>query len=174
MKIALLLMFVIAAAGLFAFRASADPLPVGSPAPALVVKTQNGKELDLGEVFRQGVTLVYFYPKADTPGCTKQACNLRDSREELSKAGIRVIGVSADAVTDQKAFEEKFQLNFDLVADADSRVIQAFGVPQTMGRFASRQSFLIKDGKVVWHQPKANPVTQAQDAIAALAALPKS
>ena len=174
MKIALLLCILAVAACFLTLRAAADPLPVGSPAPSLMVKTQAGQELDLGKVFHEGVTLVYFYPKADTPGCTKQACNLRDFRKDLLKAGIRPIGVSADSVSDQKAFEEKYQLNFDLIADADAKVIQAFGVPVTMGRFASRQSFLIRDGKVVWHQPKANPSTQAQDAIAALAALPQS
>jgi thioredoxin-dependent peroxiredoxin len=168
------LSLLLSAATLLSCSAHGEPLAVGSAAPALVAKSQNGQDIDLGEVFKKGVTLVYFYPKADTPGCTKQACNLRDFREDLAKAAIRVIGVSADQVPAQKAFEEKYKLNFDLIADADHKVIDAFGVPLRMGSFASRQSFLIQDGKVIWHQPNANPATQAQDAIAALAAAKKS
>lgn len=143
---------------------------MGSPAPALVVKNQNGEDLDLGAAFQKGVTLVYFYPKADTPGCTKQACNLRDFRDTLRQAGIRVIGVSGDEAAAQKAFDEKYKLDFELVADASLEVINAFGVPLRLGKFASRQSFLIRDGKIIWHQPNANPSTQAEDALAALAA----
>lgn len=168
MKVRLILLSL--ASSLFSFSARAEPLAVGSPAPALTAKTQNGQDLNLGEIFQKGATLVYFYPKADTPGCTKQACNLRDFREDLAKAGIRVIGVSLDEVAAQKAFEQKYELNFDLIADADGKVTQAFGVPVKLGKFASRQSFLIRDGKVIWHQPAATPASQAQDAIAALQA----
>lgn len=167
------LSLLLSATALLSCSVHGEPLAVGAAAPALVAKTQNGQDLDLGEIFKKGATLVYFYPKADTPGCTKQACNLRDFRDDLAKAGIRAMGVSADQVPAQKAFEEKYKLNFDLIADADHKVIDAFGVPLRMGNFASRQSFLIQDGKVIWHQPNANPTTQAQDAIAALAAAKK-
>ncbi|RFC46496.1 MAG: peroxiredoxin Q/BCP [Verrucomicrobia bacterium] len=148
----------------------AEPLQPGADAPALKVLDQTGKEIDLGAEFKTGVTLVYFYPKADTPGCTKQACNIRDQKALLQDAGIKVFGVSADTVQDQRAFSDKFTLPFPLLADKEGKVIAAFGVPTNERGFAQRQSFLIKNGKVIWHQPKANPVTQAEDAIAALKA----
>jgi peroxiredoxin Q/BCP len=150
--------------------AQAAPLAPGADAPALIVKDQEGTEIDLGAAFKTGVTLVYFYPKADTPGCTKQACNIRDQKALLEAAGIKVFGVSADTVEDQKKFSDKFSLPFPLLADKDGKVIAAFGVPANARGLASRQSFLIKDGKVIWHQPQANPMTQAEDAIAALKA----
>ncbi|MEM0967204.1 MAG: peroxiredoxin [Verrucomicrobiota bacterium] len=149
------------------FSANADPLPIGSKAPVLTVTTSEDVELDLSSVYEKGPVLVYFYPKADTPGCTAQACNLRDSFEELSAEGIEVVGVSTDNVKSQAAFKEKYSLPFTLVADSDSRLVDAFGVPTRIG-FASRQSFLIIDGKVAWRDLKAKPKTQAEEALAAL------
>ena len=147
--------------------ASAAPLKVGADAPKLLAKDQDGKEVDLGAEFATGLTLVYFYPKADTPGCTKQACNLRDAFEEVKAAGIEVIGVSSDGPAKQKAFATKYKLPFTLIADADTKLMQAFGVKAMAGKFASRQSFLVKDGKIIWVDLKATPTTQSQDAIAA-------
>jgi thioredoxin-dependent peroxiredoxin len=149
---------------------SAEPLQPGADAPVLKALDQEGHEIDLGAAFKSGVSLVYFYPKADTPGCTKQACNIRDEKAKLEAAGIKVFGVSADTVEAQKAFAGKFTLSFPLIADKDGKVIAAFGVPTNDRGMSQRQSFLIKDGKVIWHQPKANPTTQADDAIAALKA----
>jgi len=149
---------------------SAEPLQPGADAPALKALDQEGHEIDLGAAFKSGVSLVYFYPKADTPGCTKQACNIRDEKAKLEAAGIKVFGVSADTVEAQKAFSGKFTLSFPLIADKDGKVIAAFGVPTNDRGMSQRQSFLIKDGKVIWHQPKANPMTQSDDAIAALKA----
>ena len=155
----------LASAGLL----QAEPLAVGADAPKdLKSVDQKGEPVDLGAAFQEGASLVYFYPKADTPGCTKQACNVRDANEKLAEAGIKVFGVSADTADDQMAFTKKYDLNFTLVADKGGEVISAFGVPTNAKGFASRQSFLIKDGKVIFHQPKANPLTQAEDAIAAL------
>ncbi len=148
----------------------AEPLQPGAPAPSLKTLDHLGNEIDLGAAFKEGVSLVYFYPKADTPGCTKQACNIRDQKALLQEAGIKVYGVSADTVDDQKKFADKFELPFPLLADKEGKVIAAFGVPANERGLAARQSFLIKDGKVIWHQPKANPMTQAEDAIAALKA----
>lgn len=152
---------------LLASPLSAEPLNVGDEAPKIQSVDQHGKPVDLGKELSTGLSLVYFYPKADTPGCTKQACNLRDAFEEVSKAGIKVFGVSADTPGDQLAFAQKYQLPFTLLADKKGEVIAAFGVPANDRGFASRQSFLIKDGKVIWRDLKANPTTQAQDALAA-------
>lgn len=150
--------------------AAAEPLTVGAAAPALTVTTQEGKSLDLAATYAHGPTLVYFYPKADTPGCTAQACNLRDEFESIKAAGITVIGVSADSVDSQQAFAEKYHLPFTLVADANRALGKAFGVDEIMGKMFRRQSFLVVDGKVVWRDLSATPATQAADAIAALKA----
>ena len=145
----------------------AEPLEVGADAPAVKTEDQKGAEVDLGKEFAKGISLVYFYPKADTPGCTKQACNIRDAFEDVKEAGIKVFGVSADTAGDQLAFAEKYSLPFTLLADKKGEVIKAFGVPTNERGLASRQSFLIKDGKIIWRDLKATPTSQAEDAIAA-------
>ena len=147
---------------------SAEPLDVGDKVPAVVTSDQKGEKVDLGKELSEGLSLVYFYPKADTPGCTKQACNLRDEFEAVTEAGIRVFGVSADTAADQLAFAEKFDIPFTLLADKKGEVIAAFGVPTINDKgFAARQSFLVKDGKIVWRDLKAKPTQQAEDAISA-------
>lgn len=150
-----------------------DPLDAGDTAPSLKVITHTGESLDLAEVYRQGPVLVYFYPKADTPGCTRQACNLRDNFEALQDKGVRVIGVSTDSVKSQSAFREKYNLPFTLVADTEKHLGNAFGMGTFMGIGFKRQSFLIVDGKVVWRDLKANPASQAADALDALASISK-
>jgi len=145
-----------------------NPLEVGARAPELTVTTHAGESLDLAEVYGQGPVLVYFYPKADTPGCTRQACNLRDNFEALEEKGIRVIGVSSDSVQAQKAFKEKYNLPFTLVADTERELGNAFGMGTFMGIGFKRQSFLIVDGKVAWRDLKASPASQAKDALSAL------
>jgi len=150
----------------FLFSSDAEPLAVGADAPSLKAQTSEGTSLDLETILQEGTTLVYFYPRADTPGCTAQACNLRDSFQEISDAGIEVIGVSRDNVKAQAAFKEKYNLPFTLLADEDGSVTEAFGVPTRMG-FASRQSFLIRDGKVIWRDLSATPRSQAKDALQA-------
>jgi peroxiredoxin Q/BCP len=158
--------------GLFA-RLSAEPLKVGDLAPAVSATTETGATLNLGEVYPKGYTLVYFYPKADTPGCTKQGCSLRDAYETLTKKGVTVIGVSHDNPAAQKAFKEKYHLPFTLLADTDSAVLKAFGVPNIpMTSLASRQAYLIdKSGKIVWADYKASTDKQAADVLAELARL---
>lgn len=167
MKKTVFTLTTIAMISLFTGLLKADPLEVGAAVPDLTTVDQDGKTVDLGKALAAGTALVYFYPKADTPGCTKQACNLRDEFEAVTQAGITVYGVSADTVEAQKAFKDKYNLPFTLLADKDGAVIKAFGVPSKLGKFASRQSFLVKDGKVVWRDLKAKPDSQAQDAIAA-------
>ncbi|MBI5382313.1 MAG: peroxiredoxin [Opitutae bacterium] len=160
--------FVALATMFFSFL-HAEPLKVGDPAPAVSATTDAGAALALADVYaKQPYTLVYFYPKADTSGCTKQGCSLRDAYEELAKKGVAVLGVSADNVAAQKAFKEKFHFPFTLLADPDKTVINAFGVPAKLG-FASRQAFLIKGGKIVWADYKASTDKQAADVLRVLA-----
>src|SRR6187455_2847311 len=89
---------------LFGFLAKAEPLAVGAPAPVLSARNQDGATVAFGEVYARGITLVYFYPKADTPGCTAQACSLRDSFAGLHAEGLQILGVSHDTPAAQKKF----------------------------------------------------------------------
>lgn len=158
---------------IFSFLSStqaAEPLNVGDAAPAVSALDQDGKTVSLTDVYAKGIALVYFYPKSDTPGCTAEACSLRDSFVDLQKLGVQVIGVSTDGVDAQKKFQEKHHLPFTLLADTEKKVTTAFGVPTTMG-FASRQSFLIRDGKIVWRDLKASTAKQAADVMAAVQGL---
>src|SRR3954463_16471342 len=100
----------------------AEPLQVGAPAPDTGGTDQDGKTINLKDVYAKGPTLVYFYPKADTGGCTKQGCSIRDAWGDLQKAGIQVLGVSEDTVEAQKHFADKNQFPFKLIADTDGKV----------------------------------------------------
>jgi peroxiredoxin Q/BCP len=155
-----------------ALGAKAAPLAVGAPAPDVAALDQNGAPLAFKDVYAKGPTLVYFYPRADTPGCTLQACGIRDNWEAIKGKGIQVLGVSGDKPEAQKKFEEKHKLPFTLVADPEGKVAAGFGVPVLAG-FAKRMSFLIKDGKVVWTMPSASTAEHAKDVLKAFDALPK-
>ncbi|HUG09621.1 MAG TPA: peroxiredoxin [Opitutaceae bacterium] len=154
----------------FGLWASAEPLDIGADAPKITATNQDGATVDLGELYKKGLVLVYFYPKADTGGCTAQACSLRDEFEVLSDKGVTVVGVSTDNAADQKAFQEKYNLPFTLIADTDKKVVDAFGVPR-MGSMASRQAYLVKGGKIVWRDLKASTKEQATDVLAAIETL---
>ena len=157
---------------LFLFsKASADPLKVGDPAPVVSGVTDSGTAVSLADMYKQqAYTLVYFYPKADTPGCTKQGCSLRDGYDALAKQGVAIIGVSHDDVAAQKAFKEKFHFPFTLIADMDSAVVKAFGVPTMGGGMAHRSAYLIKDGKIVYTDYVGTTEKQAQKILEFLAA----
>jgi len=149
----------------------AKPIEVGATAPALTVTTHTGESLDLAEVYARGPVLVYFYPKADTPGCTAQACNLRDNFDAVTAAGITVLGVSTDTVARQAEFRDKYDLPFTLIADPDQVLGKAFGVGGVLGMgFFKRQSFLVVNGKIAWRDLSAKPGSQSEDAIKALVA----
>ena len=150
-----------------------DPIEVGQAAPAPVVKNQLGESVDLAALYAKGPVVVYFYPRADTPGCTKQACNIRDNYSALQAMGVTVIGVSTDDQKNQLAFQEKYELPFTLIADDDKTLGEAFGVGGFLGMAYKRQSFLIVDGKVAWRDLSASPATQSEDVIKALKELGK-
>ena len=146
-------------------------LKVGDAAPDITGTTDAGQTLKFSDVYaKQPYTLVYFYPKADTPGCTAQGCSLRDGYETLTSKGVAVIGVSHDGVAAQKAFKEKYHLPFTLIADTDDAVIKAFGVETYIGGMAHRNAYLIKGGKVVYTDYKGTTSTQAQAILDVLAA----
>jgi thioredoxin-dependent peroxiredoxin len=156
-------------AAIFTGCSAAGPIAIGAALPAVEQKNQDGEVVNLATAGAKGYTLVYFYPKADTPGCTKQACSLRDSYAALTEKKVKIFGVSTDKAASQKAFKEKYKLPFDLLADADGKVVAAFGVPKMMG-FSKRQAFLFKDGKLVWSDFSAATDKQAEDVLKFLAA----
>lgn len=142
-----LLMFSLLS-GLFA-QLSAESLKVGDKAPVVSALTDSGETLNLGDVYsKNAYTVVWFYPKALTGGCTKQGCSLRDASTELTKRGAAVVGVSTDSVESQKKFKETNNFPFPLLADTEKAVVKAFGQSATM--FASRECYVIKDGKIVY------------------------
>jgi peroxiredoxin Q/BCP len=149
---------------------NAEPAPVGSPAPQVTAADEQGNPIHFGDVYAKGITLVYFYPKAGTSGCTAEACSLRDSYDKLQAQGLQIIGVSRDTADAQKKFQDQYHLPFTLVADTDGKVAEAFGVPM-MGAtlsVASRQSFIVKDGKVVWNSLHAQTKGSAEEVQKAL------
>lgn len=104
----------------------AELLPVGAEAPDFAAQDQHGQTVRLSD-FRGRKVVLYFYPKDDTPGCTKEACNLRDNYAALQAAGYVVLGVSADDVSSHKRFAEKYNLPFSLLADPEKHIIKAYG-----------------------------------------------
>lgn len=151
---------LLAAMSFFSLFASAEPLKVGDDAPVVSAGTDAGTTLDLGDVYKNNAyTVVWFYPKALTGGCTKQGCSLRDASADLAKHGATVIGVSLDSVEKQKEFKAVNHFPFPLLADTDKKVTKAFGQSATL--FASRECYVIKGGKIVY---KDTGVTDQQAA----------
>ena len=148
-------------------------MELGAAIPSIQTTLDSGETMDLSSENQNGYVLVYFYPKANTPGCIKQACSLRDAFEVLLEKEVAIFGVSKDSVKSQKSFKEKFGLPFSLIADTDSKVIKAFGVPKKLG-FASRQAYLFKEGKLVWRDLAASTSKQAEDVLSFLSTNNKS
>ncbi len=162
-------LFSLIASGSLCASAIAEPLSLGASLPSVSVADQTGSIISLADYQNEPWLLVYFYPKADTPGCTKQACSLRDSFAELTDKGVTVIGVSHNSVEEQKAFQEKYKLPFTLLADEENKVIHAFGVPQfPVVGLAKRQAYLFKSGTLTWRDLKASTSQQAADIMAAI------
>lgn len=145
-----------------------DPLEIGSPAPRIEATNDKGEKIDLGAALSSGTSLVFFYPKAMTPGCTKQVCSLRDAWDVLQERDVQIFGVSTDTAELQAEFRGKHTLPFTLIADTDGAVCTAFG----KGRF-SRQAYIFKDGVLVWRDLKAATSEQAGEVLAALDSLQK-
>lgn len=136
----------------------------GQELPQLQLSVSGGDELSLPEDFKGQWTLLYFYPKDDTPGCTKQACGYRDQIEDFKKLGVQVYGVSGDDLTSHSAFIEKFTLNFPLIYDRDfqlSQFLGAYGEQEWKGKKfkgISRDTFAIDpEGKVAMVWRKVDP-----------------
>lgn len=146
-------------------------LNVGDLAPDFTLEDQNSKKVSLKD-FRGKNVVVYFYPRAMTPGCTVQACSLRDSQSKLKNHNIVVLGISADPVKKLKQFEEKDKLNFELLSDVDHKVCEAYGtwgLKKFMGKEfmgIMRQSFLIdSQGKLLHIMSKVDTKTHHDDVL---------
>jgi len=152
-------------------------LESGQAAPDFTLPDQDGKALTLSDLRGETVVL-YFYPRADTPGCTIQACGVRDRGGEYAEAGARVIGISPDEVAAVKRFAEKFDLDFTLLADADHAVADAYGTWGEKSMYGKkymgvqRATFLIDaEGGIAKVFPKVSPKTHDDVVLAALAEL---
>lgn len=150
-------------------------LKEGSKAPVFEGVDQNGKKISLNDFIGQKVIL-YFYPKDDTPGCTAQACNLRDNYNELIQKGFQVIGISTDSVKSHKKFEDKFSLPFPLIADEEKKIVEQFGVwgqKKFMGKTymgTNRTTFLIdEEGNIKKIITKPDTKNQTQQVLEAWA-----
>jgi peroxiredoxin Q/BCP len=149
----------------------------GAPAPDFTLMSESGSEVTLSELRGRPVVL-YFYPKDDTPGCTAQACGIRDAYGEFEQAGAVVLGVSPDKVGKHVKFKEKYDLPFTLLADPEHEVAERYGVwgeKKYMGRSymgVNRTTFLVApDGTVAKVMHKVKPDSHADDVLAALAAV---
>lgn len=138
-------------------------LSPGDAAPTFELRDQSGRTVAL-EDFRGRKVLVYFYPKADTPGCTTQSCAVRDAREDLAGLGVDVLGISPDEPEDQAAFDEKFSLGFPLLSDPDHAAADAWGVWGEKSMYGKtymgivRSSFLVgEDGRIEHAWYKVSP-----------------
>jgi thioredoxin-dependent peroxiredoxin len=131
------------------FRRTKDKVTVGSVAPDFTLPSQSGEMVSLGDFLGNRPVVLFFYPKDETPGCTKEVCAFRDSFEELGKLDAEVIGISSDSVDSHKGFAEKHKLPFTLLSDEGGKVRKRYGVPSTFGLFPGRVTYVIDDEGVV-------------------------
>lgn len=171
MKLAALLLTLAFATSLLAADAPTTP-KVGDKAPLITGKDQDGKTWKLSDHVGKKIVLLYFYPKDNTPGCTKQACGLRDRMGDLKKDGVEVVGVSVDSPESHQKFIADHKLNFTLLSDTDFKITEAYGVRMKDRPLSRRASFLIGlDGKIahVTDVPSADThLTEMKDAVAKL------
>lgn len=152
-------------------------ISIGNPAPDFTLFDQEGRERNLSDYLGKWI-LVYFYPKDDTPGCTKQACGIRDNFPEFKKLGVEVLGISIDSEKSHKKFAEKYDLPFTLLADPEKKVValyNVFGKKKFMGREymgTLRTSFLIDPkGNIAKVYEQVKPEKHAEEVLADLARL---
>ena len=148
----------------------------GTKAPAFSLIDQSGSKVKLAD-FKGRRLLLYFYPKADTPGCTKQSCSVRDARPDFEGLGVDVVGISPDKPEAQRKFDEKYNLGFPLLSDPDHKVAESYGVWDKKSLYGKvslgiiRSAFLIDEkGKLVEAWYKISPQDTVPKAMSALAA----
>ena len=143
----------------------------GQQLPDVEFVTEGGEKLSAGDLEGEK-TVLYFYPKDDTPGCTKEACAFRDRMPDYERAAIRVYGVSLDSPESHRRFREKYNLNFPLLTDEDGRAADALGVLRESGKSANRVTFLLDpDGRIARVYPEVSPETHADEILEDAASL---
>lgn len=141
-------------------------LKEGAAAPDFTLPTDDGRQIKLSDYRGKQTVVLYFYPRDETPGCTKQACAFRDSLADYKKENIEVLGVSVDSVDSHKEFKKNQKLNFTLLADADKKVSEQYGVLSAAG-YSSRTTFVIsKDGLIKKIYQKVDPALNAAEVLA--------
>src|SRR5438093_6695419 len=151
----------------------APGIGVGDPAPDFALPDRSGRTVRLGDYRGKKAVVLYFYPKDDTPGCTKEACSFRDQYQDFQDAGAEVIGVSSDAEASHEKFAAKYRLPFVLLADRSGAVRTQYGVPATLGLLPGRVTFVIDKQGIVRHvlHSQLRPNRHCEEAIAALRAM---
>ena len=150
-----------------------DRLTTGSEAPGFRMQDQNGDWHDLQD-YRGSWLAIYFYPRDDTPGCTREACNFRDNIYAFKAIGANVVGISVDDVDSHKEFSDKYKLPFTLLADESGETAKAYGVLRDwkLVQIAARQSFLVDpEGLIARHYEEVDPDTHTQQVLADLESL---
>lgn len=125
-------------------------LNIGDSAPDFGAETYGGELVRLSDFYKNSIIALYFYPKDNTPGCTKEACSLRDGMKKLKELGVQVLGVSTDGVKAHENFKNKYSLNFPLISDKSKKIIDLYGVKSAFGS-AKRETFLIDRDGIIKH-----------------------
>jgi peroxiredoxin Q/BCP len=133
---------------------------VGDKAPDFTLPSQMGDNVTLSEFFGKKNVVLYFYPKDETPGCTREACNFRDSYEELTSLGAEVLGISGQSVESHKSFASHYGLPFILLSDKDNKVRELYDVPSTMGILPGRVTYIIDKKGIIRHIFSSQTQTQ--------------
>ena len=151
---------------------SASNLKVGEKAPDFSLKNQDGKKFDLASRKGKGWTVLFFYPKAGTPGCTTQVCAFRDAIKQVTGKGAAIYGISVDSVEAEKKFYTEHKLSFDLLADEKAEVAIKFQVKMNLLDMASRTTFILDpDLKIAWIEDNVDPALDAKKVADALTML---
>jgi len=148
-----------------------DKIIIGDKAPLFVLKDQFGNDFNSADYIGKTAMVIYFYPKDDTPGCTKEACSFRDTYQEFTDKNVKVIGISSDSVASHKKFAEKYNLPFTLLADTKKEVRKLFGVPSNiLGMVPGRVTYVVdKNGVVIYiYNSMTNAETHIEEALKAL------
>jgi thioredoxin-dependent peroxiredoxin len=148
-------------------KANATELKVGDAAPDFTAASSAGGQVHLKDEIGKAPIVLYFYPKDDTPGCTKEACGIRDNFAAFRKLNATVYGISYDTVESHQEFAKKFNLPFALLSDHDKKIAKLYGADGLL--FAKRMTFVIdKTGKIAWMNPSVNPSTHSAELQAVL------
>ena len=144
-------------------------LKAGDPAPDFEGPTSDGSKLGLKDFLGKKNVVLYFYPKDDTPGCTKEACSFRDNLQPIRNMGAEIIGVSLDSIESHGKFASKYGLSFPLISDKDKRIANAYGVLKDTGTSTNRVTFIIdKTGKIAKVFPKVDVTKHTEEVVSAL------